>query len=162
MLTSTTRRHKAADRRKRKSRRIIMRSCENCKSRGCECVVPTGDPRCTECAKYGRKCDLAPPGKEYERTQDVVEELDEQILAIHSRLARLKKQRKFHLKKLKDMGDREAQNILEIEEDEKRVEDVSTSAFSLEELPDNFDWSLLTSESGRTAAGVSGSPSGAP
>ena len=32
--------------------------------------------------------------------------------------ARLRKQRRFHLKKLRELGDREAQNILELEEDE--------------------------------------------
>ncbi|KAL8738694.1 MAG: hypothetical protein Q9190_007965, partial [Brigantiaea leucoxantha] len=84
-------------------------------------------------------CDLAPPGKEYERAQNVVEEIDDRILVIYSKLARIKKSRKFYLTKLKDMGDCEAQNILEIEKDEKQVEDASTSAFSLEELPDDID-----------------------
>ena len=148
MPSSITRRHKAAERRKRRFRRIVMRTCESCTIRRCECIVSTGDPRCTECAKYNRKCDLAPPGKEYERAQNVVEEIDDRILVIYSKLARIKKSRKFYLTKLKDMGDCEAQNILEIEKDEKQVEDAPTSAFSLEELPDDIDWSILTSASG--------------
>ena len=55
----------------------------------------------------------------------MVEKLDEDILELYKKdlelkvkIACLEKQRKFHLRKLKDMGNHEAQNILELEADE--------------------------------------------
>ena len=79
---STIRRHRAAERKKRKLRRIAMRTCELCIRHGDEYIVPKGQPWCTACDKTNRQCDLAPPGKEYEKTQDVIEKLDEEELAL--------------------------------------------------------------------------------
>jgi len=42
--------------------------------------------------------------------------LDDEILDMRLKLARLEKQRRFWLKRLKDLGDKETANILEIEE----------------------------------------------
>ena len=89
-------------------------------------MVTPGSNRCTSCDGNNRSCDLAPPGKEYEKAQDVVEKLDEDILELHKKdlelkikIVHLEKQRKFHLKKLRDLGNREAQNILELKADER-------------------------------------------
>ena len=56
----------------------------------------------------------------------MVEKLNEDILELYKKdlelkvkIACLEKQRKFYLRKLKDIGDREAQNILELEADER-------------------------------------------
>ena len=55
----------------------------------------------------------------------MVEKLNEDILELYKKdlelkvkIAYLKKQRKFHLRKLKDIGDYKTQNILELEADE--------------------------------------------
>ena len=44
--------------------------------------MPKGQPRCTACDKTNRQCDLAPPDKEYKKTQDVIEKLDKEELAL--------------------------------------------------------------------------------
>ena len=54
-----------------------------------DCVKTKGSVRCTECDKTNRYCDLAPPGREYEKAQDVVEKLDEDIWEVRTKLARL-------------------------------------------------------------------------
>lgn len=141
---STLRRQRAAERKKRKFRRITMRTCAPCARLGSECVVPKGDDCCTECSKTNRACDLAPPGKEYEKTQDVIEKLDEEELALQQKLARIRKQRRFHLKKLRDMGDREAQNILELEADERSGEALPPDPFSPSTFPADIDWTQFS------------------
>ena len=156
---STIRRHRAAERKKRKLRRIAMRTCESCIRHGGECIVPKGQPRCTACDKTNRQCDLAPPGKEYEKTQDVIEKLDEEELALQQKLARIRKQRRFHLKKLGDMGDREAQNILELEADE-RSEVPAPDLPILSDFPVDFDWSSVSFPVGEIVAGGPGSSQG--
>ena len=125
---STIRRGLAADARKRNSRIVVMRRCEACTRFGAECVVTPHSLRCTECDKFNRKCDLAPPGKEYEKIQDVVEKLDDELLDLQRKAARLRRTRKMHLRKLKEMGDLEAKNILELEEDERRQDEQEREA----------------------------------
>jgi len=118
-ISSTLRRRNTLAKRERLSRRINMRSCANCVSYGVKCLITPESSRCIECDRSNRKCDLAPPGKEIDRAIDVVEELDNEILKTEAKAIRLRKQRKFWLQKLKSMGDVEAQNILELEVDER-------------------------------------------
>ena len=109
--SSTLRRIRAADRRKRKLRRVIIRTCGACLTayiKPKDCVKTKGSVWYTKCDKMNRRCDLAPPGREYEKAQDVVEKLNEDIWEVRVKLARLERQRKFHLRKLKEMGDIEA------------------------------------------------------
>ena len=90
--SSTLRRIRAADRRKRKLRRVVMRTCGVCLAAHVkpeDCVKTKGSVWCTECDKTNRCCDLAPPGREYEKAQDVVEKLDEDIWEVRTKLARL-------------------------------------------------------------------------
>ena len=79
---STIRRHRAAKRKKRKLRRIAIRTCESCIRHGDKCIVPKGQSWYIACDKTNRQCDLAPPGKEYKKTQDVIEKLDKEELAL--------------------------------------------------------------------------------
>ena len=67
LINSTIRRYRAADRRKRKCRRVTIRTCYSCARLGSKCVVTLGSARCIVCDGNNRSCDLAPPGKEYEK-----------------------------------------------------------------------------------------------
>ena len=44
-----------------------MCACYSCARLGSECVVTLGSARCTTYDGNNRSCDLAPPGKEYEK-----------------------------------------------------------------------------------------------
>ena len=125
LVNSTIRRHRAADRRRRKCRRVTMRACYSCARLGSKCVVTLGSACYTAYNRNNRSYDLAPPGKEYKKAQDVVEKLNKDILELYKKdlelkvkITYLKKQRKFHLRKLKDISDYKAQNILKLEADE--------------------------------------------
>ena len=166
LVNSTIRRHRAADRRRRKCRRVTMRACHSCARLGSECVVTPGSARCTACDGNNRSYNLAPPGKEYKKAQDVVEKLNEDILELYKKdlelkvkIARLEKQRKFHLRKLKDIGDREARNILELEADERsKVPAPDLPIFS--DFPVDFNWSSVSFPVGEIVAGGPGSSQG--
>lgn len=142
--SSADRRNCTAERRKRKCRRRTMRRCQPCERFGVkEYVVTRESLSCVECDRTNRRCDLAPPGKEFEKEQDIIESLDEEVAAArrqaheaHLRIIRLTKVRRFHLAKLRDMGDTEARNILEIEEDERREEGIQVSSPSQPILSD--------------------------
>ena len=67
LINSTIRRYRAADRRRRKCRRITMRVCYSYARLGSECVVTLGSARCTAYDGNNRSYDLAPPGKEYKK-----------------------------------------------------------------------------------------------
>ena len=84
-----------------------------------KCVVTKESDRCVRCNEKNQKCDLAPPGKEYEKAQGRVDSLTDEILLAEAKVARLRKQRRQELRKLKEMGDQESRNILELEEDER-------------------------------------------
>ena len=53
-------------------------------------VKTKGSVQCTKCDKINRRCNLAPPGREYEKAQDIVEKLNEDIWEVRIKLARLK------------------------------------------------------------------------
>ena len=101
-----------------RSRRVKIRIYQSYISRGLTCTVIPESQRCSECEKSNRSCELASPIKELDKHSSVVNKLDEELLELEMKKARLRKQRRFHLKKLRELGDREAQNILELEEDE--------------------------------------------
>ena len=79
---STIRRHRAAERKKRKLRRIAIRTCESCIRHGNKCIMPKGQPWYTAYDKTNRQCNLTPLGKKYKKTQDVIEKLDKEELAL--------------------------------------------------------------------------------
>ena len=68
--SSTLRRIRAADRRKRKLRRIVIRTCGACLAthiKPKDCVKTKESVWCTKCDKTNRRYDLAPPNREYEK-----------------------------------------------------------------------------------------------
>ena len=60
----------AANRRKRKLRRVIIRTCGACLAvyiKPKDYIKTKGSVQCTECDKINRRCDLAPSSREYEK-----------------------------------------------------------------------------------------------
>jgi hypothetical protein len=119
-LTSTTRRQRRADRLASWGC-IVMRACSGCVSRCVVCVVSPEVDACVECFKFNRRCSLAPNDSEIQKQFVAKEKLDNEIKETEAKAARLRKQRRLVLKRLRDLGDRESQNILELEADELRA-----------------------------------------
>ena len=119
-LSSKTRRVITAKRKELRNRRIIMRTCQNCTQRGSSCIVTKDSLRCTECDKFNRKCNLAPPDKELDKVYNILDDLNEQINAVRMKELRLKKQRRHWLRRTRELGDLEAKNILELEADKAK------------------------------------------
>ena len=68
--SSTLRRIRAANRRKRKLRRVVIKTCGAYLAayiKPKDYVKTKGSIRYTKCDKTNRRCDLAPPGREYEK-----------------------------------------------------------------------------------------------
>ena len=122
-LSSTLRRRAAADT-LFSTGLIAMRACAPCVRASCLCVVSPADQRCEQCVRHGRLCDLAAPLAEIERLSVQENKLLEEIAASDAKTRRLRKQRKQLLKRMRSLGDREAQNIAELEIDEM-MEDTS-------------------------------------
>ncbi|KAI4191921.1 MAG: hypothetical protein LQ350_008719 [Teloschistes chrysophthalmus] len=115
-----------------------------------------------------------------EKHRDEVEKSDDQILEAMQKIKRLRQQKKFHLRKLRELGDNEVQNILELEVDEVAEASVASkqapasASIPPEETfadsallamsPNAFDEFLrgLSPGVGETAAVSSGSSQGAP
>ena len=67
LVNSTIRRHRTADRRRRKYRRVTIRTCYSYARLGSKYIITLGSARCTTYNRNNRSCDLAPPSKEYEK-----------------------------------------------------------------------------------------------
>jgi hypothetical protein len=115
--SSTVRRHIRADNILRFGF-AAMRPCTACASRGVVCVTSSADERCEQCCRNQRKCDLASPWEEYEKIFKQKEELRERRLEAEMKAVRLRKQERLLQKKLRELGSREEQNILDLEADE--------------------------------------------
>ena len=69
------------------------------------------------------------------KLKEVINKLIEEIIEVRLKEARLLKQRRFHFRKLKDIDNKEAKNILELEEDERREEEAEKAINSLINYP---------------------------
>ncbi|KAI4200177.1 MAG: hypothetical protein LQ350_004138, partial [Teloschistes chrysophthalmus] len=169
--TKSTRRSRAASRVFRDAF-VTMRPCSACASRGLSCRVNRQHLECECCYINGQKCDLAPDYAGMDKAIKEAEKLDEEILEIRLKLARKERQRRYWLNRLKELGDQESKNILEIEAEEileEQPEIPVTGSTSSEEIfadpallamsSDDFDEFLrsLPSGVGGTAAVSSGS-----
>jgi hypothetical protein len=115
--TSTYRRHAWADS-KFRSGTLAMRSCSSCLRANALCVVSPSSPKCEQCVRHNRQCELASPVDQLDKLSEQENKLLDQITESEARTRRLRKQRRLLLKKMRDLGDREAQNIFELEVDE--------------------------------------------
>lgn len=150
--SSTTRRLRAADR-LFKGAPIAMRPCNACSSLGLACRITRQQLECEGCFRGNRKCDLAPDYQGMDKAVKEAEKLEDEILETRLKLARLEKQRKYWRRRLRDLGDQESRNILEVEEDEKAEVALEPSEVSLDPSmfaslsPDSID-ALLRDFSG--------------
>jgi hypothetical protein len=134
--SSTSRRHQTADDIK-SGGWVTMRSCLGCLQHNVPCVVSDFSDSCERCYRFNRCCELSSPSSEIARLSREADKLDEQILAertksieAEAKSFRLRKQRRLLTKKLRDLGDREAQNIAELEKDEEELEKEKANAIA--------------------------------
>jgi hypothetical protein len=100
---------------------LVMRPCTYCSIRGFLCVLGPELPHCEQCYRANRQCELAPPDAEIERLLKQERKLFGEAKETQAKAIRFNKQRRAILKRLRDLSDRENQNILELELD-KMVE----------------------------------------
>jgi hypothetical protein len=102
---------------------VAMRPCSYCVSRDYLCVMSAASEHCEQCIRKHRHCELAPPADgEFERLAAQERHLTEEALAAEAKAMRLRKQRRLVRKKLRDLGDKEMQNILDLEMEEALAE----------------------------------------
>jgi ABC-type phosphate transport system auxiliary subunit len=89
---------------------------------------------CVEYYRTHRQCELASPMAEVERLNSKAEALRKQrievIVEAQRKALRLRKQERALIKKMRELGAREDQNILELE-----IEEAAEEALDLPELP---------------------------
>jgi hypothetical protein len=121
-------------------------------------MAPT-DQRCEQCVRFYRPYNLASPVAELDKLSSQKNKLLDEISANKTRTRRLRKQRRLLLKKIRKLGDREAQNIAELKINEiidngvvKNIPETSTNRVSAKTLnspspqPSSFfDSALLNS-----------------
>ena len=153
-----------------------MRPCSSCLSFGVSCRVNRQYLKYEECYRKNRKCKLAPDYKGIDEAIAKAEKLDEEIIDLMRKTARKRTKRKYWLRRLRDLGDTESRNILEIEAEESLEDQLEapvtgpTSSVAISEdpallaiSPNAFDDFLrdLSSGVGETAPVSSGSSQGA-
>jgi hypothetical protein len=121
LSNSTSRRHKRADR-ILCSGVLTIRPCASCVSHGTLCVLSSIDERCEQCYRSQRSCELASPWPEFDRLYKEKEKIRQQRLEAELKAVRLRKQERALQKRLKALGDREEQNILDLEMNEATAE----------------------------------------
>ena len=67
LINSTIRHYRAANRRRRKCRRVTMRACYSCARLGSKYIITLGSARYTTYDRNNRSYNLVPPSKEYEK-----------------------------------------------------------------------------------------------
>ena len=96
-----------------------MRTYQSCCRLRLRYIVTKDSFRCSECDKTNRAYDLTPPGAELDKAYKTRNKLKNEIFEQRARLSRLQKQLNQVNSKLARLGDWKAQNIQELEEDER-------------------------------------------
>ena len=98
-------------------------------------MISSESESCSECYRFKRRCSLAPNDSELDKQLKIKEKLDEEIVEAmrvaveaEAKAIRLRKQRRLAIKRLRELGDREALNIEELENDEALAASVATSS----------------------------------
>jgi hypothetical protein len=125
---STVRRSRKADSLQRVSS-LAIRPCSFCVSRGLICSVTDAFDFCVECYRSHRRCELASPMAEVKRLASQKAKLEEQILEAEAKALRLRPQKRVIQKKMRSLGDREEQNIQELELNEMLAESLKAGPF---------------------------------
>jgi len=126
-----------------------MRPCQSCASRQVLCVMSSESEHCEQCVRFNRQCDLASPHKEMERLHRQEKELFNKAQEAKTKAIRYSKQRRLIIKRLKELGRREDQNILELEIDEMMDE---SGPGEIPDLPLDFSSGALNSPSPRSVS----------
>jgi hypothetical protein len=137
-----------------------MRPCQSCVSARLLCVVSSASEHCEQCVRRGRSCELAPPDREITRLDREQKELFDKASAAKAVAAqalakanRYTKQRRLALKRIKELGRREDQNILELEMDEMLTDGAAVvEGLEMDEL-------VATAAEGVISSGALNSPS---
>ena len=96
-----------------------MRPCSACVRTNELCVISRESDSCELCVRHHRSCDLAPlSDRELDKLHSEAQRFDDQEAELIAKLARIRRQRRSVLKKLRDLNDREARNILKLEAEE--------------------------------------------
>jgi hypothetical protein len=138
----------------------VMRPCQSCVSARLLCVVSSASEHCEQCVRRGRSCELAPPDREITRLDREQKELFDKASAAKAVAAqalakanRYTKQRRLALKRIKELGRREDQNILELEMDEMLTDGAAVvEGLEMDEL-------VATAAEGVISSGALNSPS---
>jgi hypothetical protein len=108
-----------------------MRPCSACVSRYILYSISEASDSCVEYNRTYRRYKLASPIAEVERLAFKAEDLREQALEAERKALRLRKQARVLYKKMRDLGTREEQNILNLETEEALKGAFSGSASEL-------------------------------
>jgi hypothetical protein len=105
-----------------------MRPCASYVSHGTLCVLSSIDERCEQYYRSQRSYELASPWSKFDKLYKEKEKVRQQRLEAELKAVRLRKQERALQKRLKALGDREEQNILDLEMNEAAVEALEPSA----------------------------------
>jgi len=132
------------------SRGFEMSSCSLCERQGRKCIVSSSDSsRCAECIRQGRKCDVRGPVESdwdsLDRQKARLDEEEERAISVSqeamAKILRLRKQKRFLLKRESEMlrrGLRTLDELVEAEEKE-RLEKEKIEKERVEEETANVD-----------------------
>src|SRR5450755_3217972 len=109
-----------------------MRACSSCLSRNTLCVVSPSSFRYEQCVRYNRQCELDFPVNQLDKLSTQENKLLDLISESEAKTRRFRRQRRLLLKKMRDLGDREGQNIFEME-----MKEIAAETLPLEPLPDD-------------------------
>ena len=95
-----------------------MRPCSSCLSFGVSCRINRQYLKCEECYRKNRKYKLAPDYKGIDEAITKAKKLDKEIIDLIRKTARKRTKRKYWLRRLRNLGDTQSRNILEIKAEE--------------------------------------------
>ena len=101
---------------------MAIRFCQNYVERKFEYIFFSDIDECKKYYFYRRYCDLVSPLAEIDYINTDHKKLDEKILETEAKIFRFRRQRKLLLRCLRELGDREARNIEDIQKTEKKTE----------------------------------------
>ena len=101
---------------------LAIRFCQNCVERKLEYIFSSDTNKCKKYYFHRRYCDLAPSLAEMDCINADCEKLDKKILETEIKVFCFRRQRKLFFRCLRELGDREARNIEDIQKTEKEAE----------------------------------------
>jgi hypothetical protein len=122
LTTSSQRRHSWANS-KFRAGTVAMRACSACLSRSVLCVMSPFSSKCEQCIRHNRQYKLNSPVNQLDKLSVQENKLLNLISESEVKTQRLRKQRRLLFKKIKNLGNREAQNIFELEMDKMLTEE---------------------------------------